>query len=71
MDRLSEWLNGPGFVANKPGTELTYAIVKAVPAHVYLVDLPLRNRQWTHGAVDRISSTHVCREAFACGAPDE
>jgi Fic family protein len=36
MIRLSDWLNGPDFIATKPGTEVIYAIIKAVLAHVYL-----------------------------------
>lgn len=35
LARLSEWLNGPDFVG-KPGTEIMFAILKAILAHVYI-----------------------------------
>lgn len=35
LERLSEWLNGPDFVG-KPGTEIMFAILKAVLAHIYI-----------------------------------
>ncbi|MGH9801799.1 MAG: Fic family protein, partial [Blastocatellia bacterium] len=35
LDRLCEWLNGPGFEAS-PEQEISYAILKAAIAHLYL-----------------------------------
>ena len=35
LDRLTEWLNGPDFVG-KPGTEIMFAILKAILAHIYI-----------------------------------
>jgi cell filamentation protein, protein adenylyltransferase len=35
LERLTEWLNGPNFVG-KPGTEIMFAILKAILAHIYM-----------------------------------
>jgi Fic family protein len=35
LQKLAEWLNGPDFVG-KPGTEIMFAILKAILAHIYI-----------------------------------
>ena len=35
LQKLAEWLDGPDFVG-KPGTEMMFAILKAILAHIYI-----------------------------------